>query len=200
MPTSTAVMALSSLFRSSRRCSMSGIRPPGLACRCDAATRAPSTRAPITVSPSFAMADYPTGSAVLLCLRCARHPGTVDGHRLARRLLLKVTDLLLQLVDLLLRRRQGRVGPRCLRRLVIVITVQVLHLGLEDSHGPAERPGRVRHLPAAEKYDQHRRDDEHLPWAVKQVTEHVQSLPVQVARLPRPVRRQARGCPASGTR
>ena len=49
----------------------------------------------------------------------------VDGHRLARRLLLKVTDLLLQLVDLLLRRRQGRGRPWCLRRLVIVITVQV---------------------------------------------------------------------------
>src|ERR1700685_3753859 len=167
-------MALSSLFRSSRRGSMSGVRPRGLAGRCDAATRAPSTRAPITVSPSFAMASYPTGSAVLLCLGCVRHPMAVDGHRLARRLLLEGTDLLLRAVglllrvlDLLLRRRQDRGRPRCLRRLVIVITVQVLHLGLEDSHGPAERPGRVRHLPAAEKYDQHRRDDEQLPWAVK---------------------------------
>src|SRR5580692_3059350 len=163
-------MALSSLFRSSRRCSMSGIRPPGLACRCDAATQAPSTRAPITVSPSFAMVGYPTGSAVLLCLGYVRHPMAVDGHRLGRRLLLKVTDLLLQLVDLLLLRRQDRSRPRCLRRLVIVITVQVLHLGLEDSHGPTERPGGVRQLPAAEKYDQHRRHDEQLPRAVKKVT------------------------------
>src|SRR5580698_3848989 len=154
-------MALSSLFRSSRRCSMSGIRPPGLACRCDAATQAPSTRAPITVSPSFAMVGYPTGSAVLLCLGYVRHPMAVDGYRLGRRLLLKVTDLL---------RRQDRSRPRCLRRLVIVITVQVLHLGLEDSHGPTERPGGVRQLPAAEKYDQHRRHDEQLPRAVKKVT------------------------------
>src|SRR5208282_5699191 len=185
MPMTIAASALSSRLRSSRMWSMSGIRPWGLACRCDAAMRAPSRRAPVMVSASFAMGVKGRSSAGLLRLRCLRRGGAVDGHRLARRrlLLLQVADLLLQLVDLLLlllgcRQGRGRLGRLAgLRRVGIVIVVQVLHLGLEDAHLPAQRAGRVRHLLAAEEDDQHHRDDQYLPRAVEQVTQHVSPHP-----------------------
>src|SRR6266704_1960074 len=165
IPTRIAPAALISLFRSSRMCSMSGIRPSAFGCRCDAAKRLPSTRAPVTVSPSFDMADYGTGR-LSPAAACAASPSAERG-----RLLLQVADLLLQLVDLLLVLR--RLHGLSLLGLVRLIVMQVLHLGLQDAHRLAERPGSVGQLLRPEQHDQYHRDDEYLPRAVEQVTNHV---------------------------
>src|SRR3984893_4459286 len=173
VPTSSAAAALTTLFRSSRRCSMSGIRPSGLDCRCDAAMRVPSTRAPVTVSPSFDMAGYRglAGSAGLLRPLLLGDRSAVDGRRLPRgRLLLEVTDLLLQLLDLLLV-LGSRHGLGLRGGLWLVIAAHVLHLGLQYAHRPPEGPGGLGHLLLPDEDDEHRRDDEYLPRAVEQVTE-----------------------------
>src|SRR5580700_10734294 len=101
MPTASASTAFSSRLRSSRMCSMSGIRPSGFDCRCDVAMREPSMRAPVMVSASLGIVGYggrSLGSAGLLRARRFLGRAAVDRDRLAR-LLLQVADLLLQLVD-----------------------------------------------------------------------------------------------------
>ena len=57
----------------------------------------------------------------------------------------------------------------------VVVVVQVVDLGLQDAHRPAERPGRVGQLPRPEKHQDHYGDDEYLPRAVKQIAKHVAS-------------------------
>ena len=84
---------------------MSGIRPSGFGAWCICRKRVPSTRAPVTVSPSFAMVCYASeaGSARLLRPLGLRQRSAVSCRRPARgRLLLQVADLLLQVLDLLL--------------------------------------------------------------------------------------------------
>src|ERR1700733_12897473 len=176
MPTASASTALNSRLRSSRMCSMSGIRPSGFDCRCDVAMREPSMRAPVMVSASLGIVGYGVrsrGSAGLLRARRFLGPGAVDRDRL----LLQVTDLLLELVDPVLLdlgsgQGRGRLGLLLLV-VAVMVGVQVLHLGLEYAHRPAERARGVRHLLAAEQDDQDDRDDQDLPRTVEQVTKHL---------------------------
>src|ERR1039457_6725378 len=151
VPTSSASAALSTLFRSSRRSSRSGIWPSGFAARCACRTREPSTRAPVTVSAIFAIADpaVPAGSAGLLSPLCLRQRCVGRRGRPVHRGLLQVTELLLELLDLqlVLHHRSWRGlggGPGGLCRRIIV--VQVGDLGLENAHGLAERPGGIGQL------------------------------------------------------
>src|SRR6266700_1004074 len=64
-------------------------------------------------------------------------------------------------------------GPRF--RLVLV---QALHLLLQDAHRLAERARRSRELLRPEQHDDHQGDDQDLPRAVEQVTNHFQILSV----------------------
>src|SRR5690242_17480376 len=54
-----------------------------------------------------------------------------------------------------------------------LVLVQAADFGLEDPHRPAQRPGRVGQLLRPEQHDDHHRDDQDLPRAVEQVTNHV---------------------------
>src|SRR6516225_2348765 len=55
IPAARASTALMMRFRSSRRWSMSGMRPSGFCCRCERMNRSPTMRAPAMVLESFAM-------------------------------------------------------------------------------------------------------------------------------------------------
>src|SRR5882757_435864 len=176
VPATRAMQILSSRFRSSRMCSISDIRPSGSAPSA-ARMRALSTRAPLTVSPSFAMAAYERrpGSAGRGVLRAGRRRAA-DLRCLRRGLLrLEVADLLLEHVDLWLVRLGGdsRGG---LLRLGLVLMVQIRDLSLQDAHRLAEGSGRVRQLLGAEKHDQYHGDDEDLPRTVEQVANHFRPL------------------------
>src|SRR5208283_5037938 len=198
MPRRTARAALTRRLRSSRMCSMSGIRPSGSFLEASS-IRPPTTRAPVTVSASFGISGprRVPGSEGLLVRR--------NRCRLLGRRLLQLPDLLLQAVDLrlgadrllrakglvhgnwrgrrhrsgcsdLLRRdglsRRGHSGRGGSRLLGFVIVVQTRDLGLEDPHRPAERPGRDRQLLGPEEHDEHDGDNQYFPRTVKKVAYH----------------------------
>src|SRR5450755_1984275 len=202
MPARTARAALTRRLRSSRMCSMSGIRPSGSFLEASS-MRPPTTRAPVTVSASFGISGprRVPGSDGLLVRR--------NRSRLLGRRFLKVfqlPDLLLQAVDLrlgagrLLRaqglvhgnwrgRRSGRddrlrpyglaVGfVDVVSGLLVgfVVVVQTRDLGLKDPHRPAERPGRDRQFPGPEEHDEHDGDNQDFPRTVKKVAYHFRPL------------------------
>src|SRR5208283_5955317 len=105
MATTSARAALTRRLRSSRMCSMSGIRPSG-SCRRDAwSIRLPTTRAPVTVSASFGMSG-PWNVSCSDRLLVRRHRGGF--------LVLQLTDLVLEAVDL---RLSGHLIGRLYQRL-----------------------------------------------------------------------------------
>jgi hypothetical protein len=54
--------------------------------------------------------------------------------------------------------------------------MQVTDFPLQDAHRLAERPSGARQLLGPEQHDDHHGDDQDLPWAVKQVTNHERPL------------------------
>src|SRR5208283_2302116 len=158
MATTSARAALTRRLRSSRMCSMSGIRPSG-SCFLDAwSMRLPTTRAPVTVSASFGISGPWSVSCLDGLLVRGHRCGLLDGR------LLQLANLPLQAVDLLLggqllrgdRRGRGHRRGDLLRRYrdrdrggrsplgFGVVIMQTRDLGLEDPHRPPERPGRDR--------------------------------------------------------
>jgi hypothetical protein len=54
--------------------------------------------------------------------------------------------------------------------------VQVADFPLQDAHGLTEGPRRARQLLGPEQHDDYHGDDQDLPWAVEQVTNHERPL------------------------
>src|SRR5450631_1923131 len=164
MPRRTARAALTRRLRSSRMCSMSGIRPSGSFLEASS-MRPPTTRAPVTVSASFGISGprrVPGSDGLLV----RRNRSRLLGRRVLH--VFQLPDLLLQAVDL-------HLGANSLLGFVVVV-VQTRDLGLEDPHRPAERPGRDRQFLGPEEHDDHYGDDRDLQWTVKKVAYHFRPL------------------------
>src|ERR1700733_8399477 len=165
------------------------MRPSGFCWRWARTNFSPTIRAPWMAPGSFAINRLPPlpappqGLAGLLgSLRLGR-------GRIHRRGPLQVADLLLQRVKLALlvrlRRGGGQLGRRepvgrrrRLRRsggLILIIVVQVAYLGLQDPHGLTEGACRNGQLLGPEQHDEYHSDDQDLPRAVEQVTNHLRS-------------------------
>src|SRR5215831_21039651 len=149
---------LTTRLRSSRRWSMSGIRPSGLCCRRERTNRSPTMRAPARAPGRVAMAGVRA--------RLAGLPGRPEGLGCRCGGRLPARSVAGDLGRCLGRWRSAR-GPRF--RLVLV---QAVHLLLQDAHRLAERARRARELLRLEQYDDHQGDDQDLPRAIEQVTKH----------------------------
>src|SRR5260370_11794683 len=143
---------------------MSGMRPLGFCCRRERARRSARMRARARAPGRVAMtgvrarlAGLP-GRAGSLGDRCGgrrRRPARSAGGDFGR----------------CLGRWVSAGGARC--RLVLV---QALHFLLQDAHGLAERARRRREVLRPEQHDDHQGDDQDLPRAIEQVTNHLQIL------------------------
>src|SRR5215470_19172358 len=157
IPATRASAILTTRLRSSRKWSMSGIRPSGFCCRRERTNRSPAMRAPARAPGRVAM----TGVRA----RLAGLPGRLPARSAA-----------------------GEPG-RCLGRWLSahrprfrLVLVQAVHLLLQDAHRLAERARRGRELLRPEQHDDHQGDDQDLPRAIEQVTNHFQILFMAVSR------------------